>query len=110
MKRILLILFAALMLAACGGTYSVASGRDDAAQLSFASESSFDVKVNIDGTVYDMETVKQKAYKQRNMKATARNTIKITTGQHKIVVTKDGNTIYDKQIFVSTGQHKVIEL
>ena len=44
------------------------------------------------------------------MKATARNTINIATGQHKVVVTKDGKTIYDKQIFVSTGQHKVIEL
>ncbi|MBQ9546917.1 MAG: hypothetical protein IJU90_06500 [Bacteroidales bacterium] len=110
MKRLLWIFFAVVLLVACGGTYSVVSGRDDAAQLSFASESSFDVKVDIDGTVYDMETVKQKAYRQRNMKATARNTINIATGQHKVVVTKDGKTIYDKQIFVSTGQHKVIEL
>ncbi|MBQ4376781.1 MAG: hypothetical protein II793_03700 [Bacteroidales bacterium] len=110
MKRILLILFAALMMVACGGTYSVTSGRDDAAQLSFTSESSYDVSVNIDGTTYEMETVKQKAYRQRNMKATAKNTITITTGQHKIVVTRDGKTVYDKQVFVSTGQHKVIEL
>lgn len=110
MKRILLILFAALMMVACGGTYSVTSGRDDAAQLSFTSESSYDVSVNIDGTTYEMETVKQKAYRQRNMKATAKNTITITTGLHKIVVTRDGKTVYDKQVFVSTGQHKVIEL
>ena len=110
MKKYLLMILAAVVMAACGGTYSVASGKDDSAMLSLTADGSFDVEVKIDGTVHNMITVKQTAYKQRKMKATAKNTITIGTGQHHVVVSKDGKTVYDKQIFVSTGQHKVIEL
>ncbi|MBQ7281100.1 MAG: hypothetical protein IJR13_10365 [Bacteroidales bacterium] len=110
MRKFFLLIVLAFTMASCGGTYSVASGRDDAAQLSFAAAQSSSIVVFIDGTQYDMETVKQVAYRQRKMKATAKNTITIATGQHNVKVVSNGETLYEKQIFVSTGQHKVIEL
>ena len=110
MRKYILMLIAAITAVACGGTYSVASGRDDAAQLTLTAEKTYSIQVVVDGTTYNMETVKQKAYKQRKMKATANNTITITTGQHKVDVLHDGNKVYSKQVFVTSGQHKVIEL
>ncbi len=114
MKKIILALVGALlMLSSCGvGNYSLSSGKPDDAYVSFVSAKSIEVSVSVDANnVYSVKTVKDKAWTtDRKIKETAKNTIILTPGQHSIVVTKDGQQIYSKKIFVSAQDHKVIEL
>ena len=112
MKKSIIIAAFTLLLTGCGvGNYSVQSGVEDAAFLSFTDEEKQDITVTVDNQTYELQTVKQKAYKSgRNIKETALNTIKIGPGQHEVKVTLDGADVFDKKIFVSTGEHKIIEL
>ena len=112
MKKLIITAAFTLLLTGCGvGNYSVQSGVEDAAFLSFTDEEKQDITVTVDNMTYELQTVKQKAYKSgRNIKETALNTIKIGPGQHEVKVTLDGADVFDKKIFVSTGEHKIIEL
>lgn len=114
MKRIIIILFAVitLSLTSCGvGNYSVVSGNADKASVCFTSTEKFDITVNIDGTTYDVKTIKDKKYKSgRNIKKTAQQEITLSPGRHKVIITKDGVEIYNQEIFVSNTEVKVIEL
>ena len=112
MKKIFVIAAFIMTLTSCGvGTYSVQSGVEDAAFISFTDDVKQAIVVNIDNKAYTVETVKQKAYKSgRNIKQTALNTIKLTPGQHVVSVTLNGNQIYSHKVFLSTGETKIIEL
>lgn len=113
MKRILLLIsIATLILSSCGvGTYSVTSGYEDASAICFYANQTSKINVNIDGIKYDIETIKQKTYKdKRNIKKTVKNQISITPGRHKVIATKDGIEIYNQDIFVSATEIKIIEL
>lgn len=114
MRKILLIFvaLAAMSLSSCGlGVYSVVSGNADEAALCFTANEKYDIVVNVDDVVYEMETIKYKTYKaKRNIKKTANNQITLTPGRHKVVVTKDDSEIYNNEIFVSATDIKVIEL
>ena len=112
MKKI--FVFAALMtmLTSCGvGTYSVQSGTEDAAFISFTDDEKQEIVVSVDNNTYNVETVKQKAYKSgRDIKQTALNTIRLTPGQHNISVTLNGEKVYSHKVFLSAGETKIIEL
>ena len=112
MKKLMLIAAFCILLTGCGvGNYSVQSGVEDAAFISFTDDVKQDITVTVDDQTYLLKTVRQKAYKSgRNIKQTALNTIKIGPGQHKVKVMLDGTDVFDKKIFVSTGEHKIIEL
>ena len=112
MKKIFVIAAFIMTLASCGvGTYSVQSGVEDAAFISFTDDVKQVILVSVDNNTYTVETVKQKAYKSgRNIKQTALNTIKLTPGQHVVSVTLNGNQIYSHKVFLSTGETKIIEL
>ena len=112
MKKLMIIAAFTMLLTGCGvGNYSVQSGVEDAAFISFTDDVKQDITVTIDDQTYILKTVRQKAYKSgRNIKQTALNTIKIGPGQHEVKVTLDGADVFDKKIFVSTGEHKIIEL
>ena len=112
MKKLFVIAAFIMTLTSCGvGTYSVQSGVEDAAFISFTNDVKQAIVVNIDNNAYTVETVKQKAYKSgRNIKQTALNTIKLTPGQHVVSVTLNGNQIYSHKVFLSTGETKIIEL
>ena len=101
-----------MLLTGCGvGNYSVQSGVEDAAFISFTDDAKHDITVTVDDQTYALKTVKQKAYKSgRNIKQTVLNTIKIGPGQHEVKVTVNGNDIFSKKLFLSTGEHKIIEL
>lgn len=101
-----------MLLTGCGvGNYSVQSGVEDAAFISFTDNVKQDITVTVDGQTYNIKTVKQKAYKSgRNIKQTALNTIKIGPGQHDVKVLMNGADVFSKKIVVSTGEHKIIEL
>lgn len=112
MKKLFVFVAFIVTLTGCGvGTYSVQSGVEDAAFISFTDDVKQEIVVSVDNNTYSVETVKQKAYKSdRNIKQTALNTIKLTPGQHTISVTLNGNEIYSHKVFLSTGETKIIEL
>ena len=112
MKKLMMIAAFTMLLTGCGvGTYSVQSGVEDAAFISFTDDMKQDITVIVDGQTYLLQSVKQKAYKSgRNIKQTALNTIKIGPGQHQVKVVMNGMDVFSKKLFVSTGEHKIIEL
>lgn len=112
MKKILIILLGALLLTSCGvGSYSISSGNADESMISFVSADKIPISVTIDNDTYSVLTVKTKAWRtERNIKLTAQNTIKLSPGQHNIVVVMEGKEVFNKKIFVSSREHKVIEL
>ena len=112
MKKILAIAALLLAMASCGvGTYSVESGRSEQSSVSFVAQTSYSVTVTIDGTEYEVNTVKLKDWRtDRRIKQTAKNTIKLAPGKHEIVVTSNGNVVLKDLIFLSNNESKVIEL
>ena len=112
MRKLFVIAVSVVLLAGCGvGTYSVQSGVENAAFISFTDDVKQEIVVSVDNHTYNLETVKQKAYKSgRNIKQTAQNTIKLAPGQHTVSVTLGGKEIYRHKVFLSTGETKIIEL
>lgn len=112
MKKIILAISGALLLTGCGvGSYSLSSGKPDDAAISFTAATRQPVVVVIDGTEYNVETVKTKGYRtDRDVKKTALNTIKIQPGQHDVKVLVDGNEVYNKKLLISTAEHRVVDL
>ena len=81
----------ALVLSSCGvGVHSVASGMADKCSVCFVATESYEITVNIDET--------------------AESQITVAPGRHKVKVSKNGQEIYTKEIFVSASEVKVIEL
>lgn len=112
MKKLMIIAAFTMLLTGCGvGSYSVQSGVEDAAFISFTDDAKQDITVTVDAQTYIIKTVKQKAYKSgRNIKQTALNTIKTGPGQHEVKVVMNGTDVFSKKLFLSTGEHKIIEL
>lgn len=112
MKKIILAIFGALLLTGCGvGTYSLSSGKPDDAAISFTSTTKQPIVVVIDGTEYNVETVKTKGYRtDRDIKKTALNTIKVQPGQHDVKVLVAGDEVYNKKLLISTAEHRVVAL
>ena len=112
MKKLMIIAAFTMMMTGCGvGTYSVQSGVEDAAFISFTDDTRQDITVTVDDQTYVLKTVQQKGYKSgRNIKQTALNTIKLTPGQHDVKVDLKGTEVFSKKLFISTGEHKIIEL
>ncbi len=112
MKRIILLLITAIAVYGCGvGTYTVSSGKEDVASLSFTAAATTPLVVVVDDTEYSVNAVKQKAYKaDRKIKATAYNTITITPGKHTVRVLSNGQEVYNKTLFISTSEHRIIDL
>ena len=112
MKKLMIIAAFTMLLTGCGvGNYSVQSGVEDASFISFTDDAKQDITVTVDDQTYIIKTVKQKAYKSgRNIRQTAKNSIKTAPGQHTVSVTLNGNEVYSHKVFVSTGETKIIEL
>ena len=112
MKKLFVVAAFTILMTSCGvGTYSVQSGVEDAAFISFTDDTKQEIVVIVDNKTYNVETVKQKAYKSgRDIKQTALNSIKLTPGQHTISVSLNGEKIYSHKVFISTGETKIIEL
>ena len=112
MKKYIFIAVLSALLTSCGvGTYSVQSGIEDAAYISFTDDVSQEITVNIDNQTYSVNTVKHKAYKSgRDIKQTVKNTIKLAPGQHNVSVMLNGSEVYSHKLFLSTGETKIIEL
>ena len=112
MKKFIFITALSVFLTGCGvGSYSLQSGIEDAAFISFTDDDKQEIVVNVDGKTYNVNTVKYKAYKKdRNIKHTAMNTIKLSPGQHKVSVLINGSEVYNHKVFLSASETKIIEL
>lgn len=112
MKKTITALLCTLLLTSCGvGVYSVSSGRDGGAFLSVTDEVTAPVTVVVDGAEYKVQTVKTSKFKKnRRIKETSDNTVKVAAGQHDVQVLKNGQEVYTKKIFISDSEHRVIEL
>ncbi|MFA5445528.1 MAG: hypothetical protein WC128_08570 [Bacteroidales bacterium] len=116
MKKILfsllIALTSALLLSSCGvGTYSVASGKTDEGGISFVSSKAMDITVMVNESSYDVQTVKEKAYKaDRKIKETAKNTIRVKPGTYNVKVVVGGAEVYARKLFISASEHRIIEL
>ena len=112
MKKILLFLCAAMLVAGCGvGSHTVVSGRADEAAVIFFADKAQPVDVTIDRQNYHVNTVKDSDFKKkRNIKRTAENMIYVKPGTHDVSVRVKGQTILTQKIFVSAGDTKVINL
>lgn len=112
MKKIVIAILTALAFVSCGvGNYSVSSGRADECAVSFTSATPANIEVWIDGQVYRVKSVRDKAYKtDRKIKETVQNTIILTPGTHNVSVNADGRTVYSKKLFISASEHRIIEL
>lgn len=112
MKRTLffIVLGLALVMVGCKANYPVAqqSGKDDVAFLLFVSasnQSSQIVDVTIDGnTTFEAKTVKAK---KADRKGTS---YAVATGRRRLKVEKEGQTLYEKEVFLSTQETKIITL
>ena len=99
-----------LLLAGCRiyAPVSQQSGKEDVAYLLFVSTSGQLHKQNviytIDDTSYEAQVWKQKSSSRRGTQYTA------PTGNHQLTVTKDGQTLYSKRIFLSQQEVKQIIL
>lgn len=111
-KSLLLIALLTFVFSSCRtGVYSVSSGQADESAICFVASTSYPISVDIDGTTYSTKTIKHKPQKaRRDIKATANEKIKLSTGRHTIKVTKNGTMVYSKEIFVSATETKIIEL
>ena len=113
MKKLIIALLSLIAFVGCGvGTYSLSSGKDDAAEISFVDSDSYSIQIKVDqGDAHDMTTVKEKAYKSgRNIKKVSSNVVKVAVGKHFIEVFAKDQCVYSKWVFVSAGEHKIIEL
>ena len=112
MKKILVIPIVAAILSGCGvGSYTVSSGRADECAISFTSAKSLPIAVMIDGNEFKIKSVKSKAYKKdRKIKQTAKNTIRLSPGTHDVKVMNENKTIYSHKVFVSAAEHRIVEL
>ncbi len=112
MKKFFGIIIFAVLLTSCGvGSYSVSSGKADGGELSFTFDKTTEIVVFIDNNTYNICAVKDKAYKKdRKIKKTSQNTIRVSPGSHEVKVIISGNEVYSKKVFISTSEHKIIEL
>lgn len=93
----------------CKANYPVTqqSGKDDIAYLVFVSSGnkSYPVTVTLDGsTTFSAKTVKSK---DANYKGTSYT---VNTGKRKIIVSRNGTNLYEKNIFLSPQETKIITL
>lgn len=112
MKKFIMAISVVLLLAGCGvGNYSLSSGKADEGALSFVSSEASEIQVTVDGTVYGLSCVKEQAYRtDRNIKQTAKNTIRLAPGTHEVEVAREGRTVLVKKVYISASEHKIIEL
>lgn len=111
--KILFLSFAFVsLLVGCKANYPVAqqSGKEDMAYLVFVGplktygNGSKPVQVEVDGVKFDAKVVKPKV---ANRKGTQYG---VATGRRNLIVKFNGQTVYQKQLFLSSQETKIINL
>lgn len=112
MKKALVVSLFTLLLCSCGvGTYSISGGKESVGFVCVSGEKRQDVTVVVDDRTYEVQSVKTKAHKSgRDIKKTARNSIRVPSGTHSVKVFLEGRMILDKTVIVASGETKLLEL
>jgi hypothetical protein len=111
-KVIFSLIAIAGLLIGCKANYPVAqqSGKEDMAYLVFVGpletygNGSKPVQVDVDGTQFDAKVVKPKTANRKGEQ------YGVATGRRNITVKFNGQTIYQKQLFLSSQETKIINL
>jgi hypothetical protein len=111
-KVLFAIFTLACILVGCKSSFPVAqqSGKEDMAYLVFVGpkatygNGSKTVQVTVDGNTFDAKVVKPKV---ANRKGTQYG---VATGKRNVTVKFNGNTVYQKQLFLSSQETKIITL
>ena len=111
-KILLLTMAIACILVGCKSSFPVAqqSGKEDMAYLVFVGpldkygNGAYPVQVDIDGTKFDAKVIKPKVSNRKGFQ------YGVGLGNRHLKVTFRGETVYEKQIFLSTQETKVINL
>lgn len=114
MKKIILFTLLATMclLEGCKSSFPVAqqSGLEDMAYLVFVGpketygNGSKLVQVDVDGTTFDAKVVKPKTANRKGVQ------YGVATGRRNVTVKFKGETVYKKQLFLSSQETKIITL
>ena len=114
MKKLVLLTLtlAALVLVGCKSSYPVAmqSGQENMAYLVFVGpldkygNCKYPFQVDFDGTKFDAKVVKPKVANRKGFQ------YGVGLGNRHLKVNFRGETVYEKQIFLSTQETKVINL
>ncbi len=111
--RLLFCIYAiASIIVSCKSSFPVAqqSGKDDMAYLVFVGprqtygNGSKVIQVDVDGKVFEAKVVKPKT---ANRKGTQYG---VATGRRNVTVKFNGQTVYQKQLFLSSQETKIITL
>ena len=112
MKRLFTVLLASLLLAvSCGTGKQAAATKQEPAMLSFTTPAKEPITVTVDGETYELTSVKTKVWEvDRNIKKTPQNTVFLLAGTHHVLVSREGRTVFDKQVQLGIREHRVINL
>lgn len=109
-KILLSVLAVVCLIVGCKSSFPVAqqSGKEDMAYLVFvgprATYGAKLVQVDVDGNTFEAKVIKPKT---ANRKGTQYG---VATGRRNIIVKFKGNTVYSKQLFLSSQETKTITL
>lgn len=111
-KILLLTMAVASILVGCKSSFPVAqqSGKEDMAYLVFVGprqtygNGSKPVQVDVDGKLFDAKVVKPKTANRKGIQ------YGVATGRRNVTVKFKGQTIYQKQLFLSSQETKIITL
>ncbi len=109
MKKILFVLIiGVLTFANCTGVRTMSSGLENESFLEFVGNPR-NYSGGVDVVIDDAKTFKAEV-KKENANRLKGNIYAISTGTHTVVVSYNGNVIYQKQVFVSSQETKKIVL
>lgn len=90
----------------------MSAGKTEGARLSISSNVYSVVQVSLDGAEeVSLKTIRKSKYNVHAHRKEVENSIAIPTGKHKIVVnTNEGQTLFEKWLFVSPAEYKILDL
>jgi hypothetical protein len=110
MKKIILIIFAALTVAACSvGNVSQSGGMDNQGYLRFVQGGNTAYGGGVTVTVDDNPPFTAKVDKIKKLRVKG-NTYAVKTGARRLKVEYKGKTLYEKSVIIATQETKQINL
>lgn len=109
---VLLVAVVALMATSCLTLLAAAlATEEEDGVLVFVDSSRHSIEVRVDGTRYNVETVRERNLdRRRNLKHAADNMIYVSPGYHDVYVRYHGRTVFDESVRVRADETKIIYL
>ena len=109
---IILVAVVAMMATSCLTLLAAAlATAEEDGVIVFVDSSRHSIEVNVDGSHYDVETVRERDLnRKQNLKHAADNMIYVSPGYHDVHVRYFGKTIYNESVRVRPDETKIIYL